>query len=287
MMPKTLALLFGMSLALTSPSWAQKPSDDRICPQGYNALGEDDASGAIENFRQCLTARQYEWTDEAELRARLGAAYLVNGDAQDALMAYNQVLALIEDHDGNTNNVMVRRNRAAAYMELGRYEDALEDLLIAARQDRDDAFLYMMLGSAYLETDQSADAVAAFDEAIRAEPNFAPGWIGRSAALIEVGLSDRAVDDAQEAVAIEPNAADSLNALCWALVNDQRASEGLAICDAALEADPESAAIIHSKAAALEQVGRMGEARELYTRAYETDPDDPEIAEDYYRVQDL
>ena len=88
-------------------------------------------------------------------------------------------------------------------------------------------------------------------------------------------------------MAIEPNAADSLNALCWALVNDQRASEGLAICDAALEADPESAAIIHSKAAALEQVGRMGEARELYTRAYETDPDDPEIAEDYYRVQDL
>ncbi|WP_019960926.1 tetratricopeptide repeat protein [Woodsholea maritima] len=287
-MLRFLAALGLACAVITAPGWAQNAETRaQLCPQGYEALSQEEAEGAIAAFRACLTQRQYEWTQEAELRARLGAAYLVKGDAQDALMAYNQVLALIADHDGNSENVLVRRNRGAAYMQLGRYEDALGDLQIAARQVPHDAFLYLMLGSAHLELEEGPEAVAAFDQAVRLEPNYAPGWIGRSAALIEAGLTGRAVTDAQEAVAIEPDAADSLNALCWALVKDQRASEGLSICDAALDADPQSAAIIHSKAAALEQIGRTEEAHQLYARAYEADPEDLQISQDYRRIQGL
>lgn len=257
-----------------------------LCPEGYEALQAEDAEGAVEGFSECLSERQHEWTEEAELRTRLGAAHLALEDGEEALMAFNQVVALVEENGGNADVPVIRRNRAAAMMQLDRFDDALEELAIARRGDPRDGFTHVLTGSAYMELEREPEAVAAFDEAIRVEPDYLAGWIGRSAAFVEMEMADEAVDDGREAVSIAPEDAGALNALCWALVKAERAREGLDICDAAVEADPESGSIVHSRAAALEQVGRTGEARELFTRAYELDPDNDTIAEDYARVTD-
>ncbi|PWE18640.1 hypothetical protein DDZ18_03310 [Marinicauda salina] len=281
-----IRLLVLCTFALAAASAAAQPVDQRraVCPAGYDALEAEDPAGAIEAFRDCLAAREYEWTVEAELRARLGAAHLALGEADAALLAYNQILGLVENNGGDENNPLVRRNRAVAFLQLERYEDALDDLEIAARRTPEDPFVRTLLGSALLDLERHAEAAEAFDAAVRLAPDVATGWIGRSAAFIELGLTDRAVEDGREAVAIAPENPGALNALCWALVQAERASEGLDICRAAVEADPESGAIVHSLAAALEQTGETGEARDLYARAHELAPDDPEITEDYERV---
>lgn len=277
-----LAALAGGAVVHAQPSSASQRM--AVCPDGYDALSDADPTAAVDAFTTCLSARLYDWTTEAELRARLGAAHLALGEGEKALMAYNQIMALIEDNDGNRDIPMVRRNRAAALMQLDRPREALEDLRVAARVDPGDGFTHVLMGSAYMELDRHPDAVAAFDTAVRVEPDYAAGWIGRSAAFIEMDMLDAAVSDGREAVSISPANASSLNALCWALVKAGRAEEGLDICDAAVEAEPDSGAIVHSRAAALEQVGREDEARDLYARAYELEPDNDTIAEDYARV---
>ena len=270
-----------LTAAFASPALAQAPRE--ACPAGYEALSEGDAETAAPAFQTCLESQLYDWPVEAELRVRLGAAQLALGEGEAALMTYNQLFSLLEANGADTDNPLARRNRAAAYLQTGEYEAALEDLDRALASRPDDGFTRVLQGSALLDLDRHEEAVAAFDAAVRAEPDYASAWMGRSAAFVELDLDSQAVSDAEEAVALAPGSAGALNALCWALVQAGRAADAMDTCDAAVAADPESGAIVHSRAAALEQVGRTEEAAELYARAHALDPEDPEIAADHER----
>lgn len=278
---RVLAAGFALAVLPLQPASAQGAP---TCPGGYAALSEDDPEAAVTAFEACLSRQLYDWPMEAELRTRLGAAQLALGEGEAALLTYNQVFALVQGNGGNTNNPLIRRNRAAAYLQTGDYAAALADIERALAAQPGDAFSRVLQGSALLDLDRSEEAVAAFDAAVRAEPGYASAWIGRSAAFVEMDLPENGVEDAQEAVALAPEDAGALNALCWALVQAGRAADGLEICDAAVEADPDSGAIVHSRAAALEQVGRTEEAAALYERAHQLAPDDPEISADHERV---
>ena len=274
-----------LALTLGAVAEAQRNAQrDAACPDGYDALRQSDPQAAIPAFEACLEQRLYQWPMEAELRARLGAAQLALGDGASALTTYNRLFSLLEANNGNTDAPLIRRNRAAAYLQTGDYEAALADLDRAVSARPNDAFTRVLQGSALLDLDRPEEAVAAFDVAVRAEPEYVSAWIGRSAAFVEMDFDDNAVSDAEEAVSLAPQDAGALNALCWALVQAQRAADGMDICDAAVDADPESGPIVHSRAAALEQVGRAEEAAVLYARAHELDPDDPEIAADHERI---
>jgi tetratricopeptide (TPR) repeat protein len=276
-----LGLAVLAAAACAAPAKAQRGG---VCPDGYAALRAGEPDDAAAAFQACLSEQLYDWPVEAELRARLGAAQLAAGEAEEALLSYNQVFALVDGNGGDVDNPLMRRNRAAAYLQLDRPGEALADIERAVMLAPDDAFARLLAGSAYLELDRPEEAVAAFDAALRTDPGYVSAWIGRSAAFVELGLNGQAVSDGREAVSIAPDDAGALNALCWALVKAGRAADGLTICDAAVEADPESGPIVHSRAAALEQLGRHEEAAELYARAHELAPDDPEITADYKRV---
>ncbi|WP_440958775.1 tetratricopeptide repeat protein [Oceanicaulis sp. LC35] len=262
---------------------AQTPRE-QLCPEGYAALSDNDAEAAIAAFQDCLADQFYDWPQEAELRTRLGAAYLATARSEEALIAYNQIFALVEANDGDVDNPLIRRNRAAAYLQLDRPEDAITDLEIALARIPEDGFTAVLAGSAYLDLYRPEEAVAAFDQAVRAEPDYPSAWIGRSAAFVEMDLTELAVEDAQEAVALAPEDPGALNALCWALVKDGRAADGLATCRAASDAAPEEGSITHSLAAALEQIGETEEAHRLFALAHEQAPDDPVVTADYERV---
>lgn len=278
--------VFAGFVLIAAPACSQNVEERAsVCPAGYEALSDNAPEAAIAAFEACLQERQYDWPVEAELRLRLGSAHLAEGHGREALIAFNQIFALVEDRGGDTDNPPLRRNRAVAYLQLDRPRDAVADLRVAVSREPRDAFNHILLGSAYMDLDRHAEAAEAFDAAVRLEPESEGGWIGRSAAFVELGLTAQAVEDAQEAVAIAPDDADALNALCWALVKDERAAQGLDLCEAAAAADPESGAIVHSLAAALEQVGQTRRARELYARAFELSPDNETIAEDYARTR--
>ena len=281
--PVRLLTIFAVIGLAPLTAEAQTPRK-QLCPEGYAALSDNDAETAIAAFQDCLADQFYDWPQEAELRTRLGAAYLATARSEEALIAYNQIFALVEANDGDVDNPLIRRNRAAAYLQLDRPEDAITDLEIALARIPEDGFTAVLAGSAYLDLHRPEEAVAAFDQAVRAEPDYPSAWIGRSAAFVEMDLTELAVEDAQEAVALAPEDPGALNALCWALVKDGRAADGLATCRAASDAAPEEGSITHSLAAALEQIGETEEAHRLFALAHEQAPDDPEVTADYERV---
>jgi len=282
--PIALALIAGL---LAAPACAQPGGDTAaLCPDGYAAMSDGEAEAAADAFEACLRERERDWPEEAELRTRLGSAHLLSDRPEQALLAFNQVIALLQDNDVSTDHPILRRNRAVAFLQLDRPERAAEDLEIATRSDPDDAYARVLQGQTFLDLDRPAEAVAAFDAALRIEPDYVGAWAGRSAAFIRIGLFDHAVDDGRQAVAVDPENPTALNALCWSLVKAERALEGLDICASAAEAAPDSGAIQHSHAAALEQVGRLDEARALYARAFELEPDDEEIAADHARTRE-
>lgn len=280
-----------LALTLTASACSQPAPPDASdevqgpCPDGFIALQSDTPADAIPLLEACLSAREYAWRDELELRARLGAAYLVDGDGERALLSIDQAIGLLHDNGARTDNPLLRRNRAAALLLLDRHDGAVRDLETALSVRGNDAFTHLLHGSALLALDRPAEAVAAFDAAIRIEGAYIDAWAGRSAAFIDLELFERAVGDGREAVAIDPENATALNALCWSLVKAERASEGLEICRQAVAAEPDSGAITHSLAAALEQVGQTVEARRLFARAFALDPDNEEIAADYQRTR--
>jgi len=269
---------------LTLPTLARAQNRETLCPAGYEALANNQAQNAITAFEHCLRQQFFDWPTEAELRTRLGAALLAEGRAEEALVTSNQIIALIDANDGDNGHPLIRRNRAAAYLQLGRNEDALNDLVLARSRNPDDGFSAALQGTALLRLDRYAEAVAAYDTALRNEPDYVAAWIGRSHAFLELDLIDDAINDAQEALGLAPRDPSALNGLCWALVQAQRAEEGLSICREASHSAPDNGSITHSLAAALEQVGELEEAYRLYARAYEQAPDVPLIAQDYARI---
>lgn len=280
--PVRLLTIFALFCLL--PATAAAETRREPCPDGYAALSDSDAERAVAAFEACLAEQFYDWPQEAELRARLGAAYLALERSEEALIAYNQIFALVEANDGDVDNPLIRRNRAAAYLQLNRPADALADLEIALARLPEDGFTAVLAGTAYLDLGRPEEAVAAFDGAVRAEPDYASAWIGRSAAFVEMDMAELGVEDAREAVSLAPDNPGALNALCWSLVKAGRAADGLSICRAASEAAPEEGSITHSLAAALEQLGELDEAHRLYALAHEQAPDDPEVTADYERV---
>lgn len=279
-----LRLLIIVSTIFAFPALASAQSRETLCPDGYSALSDNDAPQAIEAFDDCLRQQFFEWPAEAELRTRLGAALLAEGRAEEALIASNQILALIEANQGDSNHPLVRRNRAAAFVQLDRYEDALADLAIARERNPADSFSAVLEGTALLHLDRYAEAVAAYDAALRIEPGYGAAWMGRSNAFLELGLMENGVSDAEEALTLSPDDPNAMNALCWALIQAERAQDGLSLCQRASELAPDSGSITHSLAAALEQIGDLDTARSLYARAYEQAPEVDLIAEDYARL---
>jgi len=284
---KRIVLLAAVTLGLALSSVARaQDAGGALCPRGYAAMTQQDADAAAAAFEACLRERERDWPEEAELRTRMGSALLLSERPEDALLAFNQVFALLADNDVPADHPTLRRNRALAFLQLDRPERAIEDLDVSTRFDPDDSYARVLHGQALMEAGRPEEAVAAFDAALQIEADYISAWAGRSAAFIRIGLMDHAVDDGREAVAVDPQSPTALNALCWALVKAERAAEGLDICQTAAESGPEVGAIQHSHAAALEQVGRLEEARALYARAFELSPEDPEIAADHARMRE-
>ena len=281
-MPRVSLLLLSLVTALAACGPAVSDDPCSAAPGHLQGARYTEAERA---FEACLASRTHVWAVEAELLMGLAVAQKAVERPEAALVTYARILALLETHTGDTSHPAVRRNRAMAYLQLGRPEAALDDLEIALAGWPGDPLARMIAGSAQLETGQAEAAAASFDAALALVPEDIGALAGRSAAFAELGRHDNALADALDAVSIAPQDATALNALCWALVKAGRAGDALPTCDAALEARPDSGAITHSRAAALEQLGRLEEARDLYARAHELDPMSREIAADYDRTR--
>jgi tetratricopeptide (TPR) repeat protein len=110
------------------------------------------------------------------------------GDVLGAIEAYSAALRVNANHPG------VRSNLGAAYVRLGKYDEAIEQYREALRIDAANSTIRFNLGLAYYKAARLPDAIAAFEAVLEAAPDNAPAVLLLADALLQSGNFQRVID---------------------------------------------------------------------------------------------
>lgn len=115
-----------------------------------------------------------------------GNAAFVNRDYDRALSLYTAGLELDAAH------VLILSNRAAVFIELHRYHEAIEDSMRALALDSNWVKAHLRLATAYRELSEFDNALAAVHEGLSKDPEFAE-LLALREGLAQEAAQDRAV----------------------------------------------------------------------------------------------
>ena len=128
------------------------------------------------------------------------------GLANHAARHYAQALAAYEKAaDMNPRLPMLRNNWGAAYLELGRHDEARKLLETTIEEEPNHALAWTNLASVLLKTGNIADSLVAAERACALAPSYVTALQTYSYVLRECGRFDAALDIAQRALSLEPN----------------------------------------------------------------------------------
>lgn len=102
------------------------------------------------------------------------------------------------------NKATTYKQRAVAYMHLGRHQFALDDANQAIRLKPDDADAYYLRGFAYRALGRYQEAVDDSNRAISMDSEFAAAYANRAFAYQGLGNTSRAKADAMKAKDLDP-----------------------------------------------------------------------------------
>jgi tetratricopeptide (TPR) repeat protein len=110
------------------------------------------------------------------------------GDILGAVDAYTAALRLRPDHAG------VRSNLGAAYVRLGKYDEAIEQYLAAVKADPANPAFRFNLGLAYYKAARLPDAIQTFQAVVAASPDHAPAVLLLSDTLLQTGQFQQVIE---------------------------------------------------------------------------------------------
>jgi Tfp pilus assembly protein PilF/mono/diheme cytochrome c family protein len=186
--------------------------------------------------------------DNAEAQGFLGGAYVEVGRFADAIPHLESALRLGDKSAGIHNYL------GAATMSLGRLPEAVAHFRRAAAAAPRDEVMHFNLGTALSGLNRDAEAEAAFKRSIAANPEFADPHQNLAALLLSKGRVKEALPHFQRAVDLNPDSAVSHSNLGGALASAGRFSEALSHIRRALEIDPAYAPALDN----LQRLQRMG-----------------------------
>lgn len=110
------------------------------------------------------------------------------GDVLGAIDAYSAALRAEPNHPG------VRSNLGAAYVRLGKYDEAIEQYREALRIDAANPTVRFNLGLAYYKAAQLPQAIAAFEAVLVSDPDNASAVVLLGDALLQSGQFQRVIE---------------------------------------------------------------------------------------------
>jgi Flp pilus assembly protein TadD len=143
--------------------------------------------------------------------------------------------------ENDPNKPSLHEGLAASYLQLGKVDDAVEELKFSLRLDPSSAIRQYNLGTALLVQGDLEEAIVRFQDALRLRPTLANAENSLGYALQATGKTDQAVIHYLQALALDPEYAHAHNNL----------------------------------GTALQALGRFEEAARHYEQAVRLKPDDP------------
>ncbi len=204
----------------------------------------------------------------------LGYWYKTHGDADQALVHYQEALRLRQDYPQAHNNL------GALYEDRGDLSGAAEQFQAALDIAPDFAAAHNNLGSVLGKIPgRAAEAIAQFREAVRLQPGFATAHNNLGAALARAPEHQaEAIAQYREALRIQPDFADAHANLANAYSNlPDRLSDAIAEYRESLRLSPDNAIVHSNLGLALNTVGETTEAIAEYNEALRLMPSFAEI----------
>lgn len=226
----------------------------------FTPLGDWVAEGVTSLWQGFLGLPGIDWARQQMGESGEGSAEVVSGqDAEainsileaghafqeeeayeEALRRYREALQLDEEY------APTRVALAGLYMQLGREDDALEELQTAAALAPDNAFVLARLGQLYLQRDEFDKGVDALERAAELDPNDAIPryWLGVAYHFRSYTDIQKAVSTLEEAAELGPDEAEVHYHLAMAYIrrdddlDEQKAINALI---RTIELDPEQA----------------------------------------------
>lgn len=238
-------------------------------PLAQLLLGKLQIGGDRKKARQALDAAINLAKDDNEVKAealRWRAAITENID--DRLKDLSEAAKLAPE------DPKVLRDRGAAYLAVGRAEEALADFDAAIKIDPDDAASHDARGIALGFLQRYADAREAFAQAAKLAPTASGPLLQRARMSAIMGEFDAAVEDAEQALQIEPDNVDGLILKAQALTLAGKAEQALTDANRAVDMKPESDDVLRIWAMVIEKAGKTDHTIEGLRKMVEANPDD-------------
>ncbi len=249
-----------------------------------------------------LVRQSFQILSDPGMAAQLGNMLEQLGRKQEALDAYDRLVALAPDHvngyafRSRVLESLARRhealrdidaalalkhdpvlllNRGDILLKLQRPADALAafDQAIAASGGRPHPLAWFNRGVALTALYQPQEALASYDEALRREPAYGDALINRGRVLDDLGRRHEALADFDRALALNPASPVARANRLALLARMGRREEALAALDAAIAAAPDSATAWNDRGSVLTNIGELEPALADFDRAIALQPD--------------
>jgi tetratricopeptide (TPR) repeat protein len=196
-----------------------------------------------------------------------GAAYGNLGRLQEAANDLSQAIAIKPDYADVHNDL------GATYAGLGRWQEAINAHKQAIRLRPDFAQAYNDLGAAYAGLGRGTEAIDAYGQAIKLNPDYIAARCNLANTLIQQGRSGEAVSQYRAVLRLKPDWPDCMNNLAFIIatgpdIKDHDANEAVALAARACKLTKDrNPAYLDTLAAAYASVGRFGEAVDTVNKA--------------------
>lgn len=173
---------------------------------------------------------------------------------------------------GQPNSIEVRSLLGAAYVEVGRFADAIPHLEASVRLGNNSSDIHNYLGAATMSLGRMEEAVGHFRRAVAAAPRDEVMHFNLGTALSGMNRTAEAETAFRRSLATNLEYADAHQNLAALLLSQGRIKEALPHFQRAADLEPDSATSRNNLGGALASAGRFAEAMLQVRRALEIDP---------------
>ena len=217
------------------------------CHKGVAAEEAGDLELAIASFTRCIDEGNLTMANMASAYYNRANAYEQRGRYDQAIRDYNEVIYL----DPGYGPAYV--NRANAYQGNGDYDQAIQAYDEIIRRSPNFVPAYYNRGNAYERKGELDQAIKDYDAVISLDPAYGPAYINRANAYQEKGPYDRAIEDYDRAIRLNPGNAHAYYSRGLAYRNKGDQGRALQEFNEAIRLNPSYAAAPYAQPVATEE----------------------------------
>lgn len=215
---------------------------------------------AIIEYRNALKADQ----SSAEVRYRLGEAYVKNGQFKEAYQEFQRVL---EISPGNTDAQLAM---GQICLKAGMNDDALQIAKDLEARNPRSAEARLLLANAYAAKGIISLAVSELVSLVKDEPTLTAAHINLAMFYASQGKPALAEPELHKALELEPESFNARKALAALYLSQGRPADAEILYRAALQSSPNSPDVLMTLASFYTSQNRQSESEQLYKRLVAT-----------------